>query len=374
MKKRFLTSLLVLSICVSFSGCRTASRAVRPDTDTTSDVTDSDRRSTDSDRSRLIDSDDIEKLQSSDKDKNKSTDEDTDKNKTKVESAPSSIELSGIRINAETLPFDKEFTSKNSDALDAAVFGNTLYILDGKRILSFTLSDTEAVYDKAVTLGQSYERVDADVFGNIILSSEKFHAARLNDDGTINELDHTGKTALSRVLNFGLISRGGDTVSVYSEDDSITWDALSKSSETPISPDKPKFKKINDIEFSGSSILVGGEYDDGENTLRAAIFDYDGNQTALTDNKISGEYIISMAQSNGILAVTTGSSLSLWSIDGTEIGQTKSSQTAKLFGTGDPLWINDLITLDDGSVLTLCTGKADNKQSVLLYKMTLESI
>lgn len=400
MKRKILVSILLLSLIASFAGCRTASRVesnvsdnsnneIITDTDTANNhTTDSDRnnnkdtdKDTSIDKSELITSEDIKELKSTETDK----EEDTNKKKS-FTPEPSSIDVGGITLAAEHIPFDSAFEVSDGDDMDAAVFGDTLYILDKKNLRTYTVSDGTVTQENSIKLNNKYERVDADVFGNIYLSDKKFNAAMLNDDGTLTELDLTGKLAMSRVMNFGLSCNGKDIIRKYADGEIEEWLLENIESETETETDtetentndetnkskkdNPRFTKVGDIEFVGNHILVGGSFNDGNDTLRAAVFDYDGNQTALTDNKITGDEIVSMTETGSGLLISTGSNLSLWTPEGTEIGQTKSSENKTLFGTEDSVWINDVFAMDDGTVLVLCSSEVDDEDTAMIYRLS----
>ena len=386
MKRRIILSILILSLSISFTGCKTAARVestvsnytTAPTAEKGSDtasglLTDSDKsknRNSDRDTSaEKISSDDIKKL------KNKDSENASDSNN-KYLPEPGSIEIGGITLEAEYIPFDSEPKLSDAEDMDGTIFGDTLYILNKKNIYTYQLSDT-AVSADSFKLNSKYDRIDADVFGNIYLSGKKLNSALLNTDGSLSELDLTGKLAMSKLMNFGLSCTGKDIIKKYADGEIDEWrlDSTSNQENTETNSDAkrtdaPRFIKVHDIEFVGSHILAGGKFNDGNDTLRAAVFDYDGNQTALTDNKILGDEIVSMTETDNGLIISTGSNLSLWSPDGTEIGQSKSSHITTLFGTEEPLWINDVFAMDDGSVLALCSGENDKgEDTAMLYKI-----
>lgn len=389
MKRKILVSILVLSLSASFAGCQTSStvESNAPSTSKTEVHTDTEVKrpngsDTDTDsvieKSESISTDDIKEI----KEETTDTAEDTDKDKA-VTPNPSSIDVGGITLEAEIIPFDSKLKVSDMEDIDSTVFGDTLYILDKKNLRTYTVTDSSVIKENDIKLDNKYERVDADAYGNIYLSDSKFNAAMLNDDGTVTEIDLTGKLAMSKVMNFGLSCSGKDVIRKYVDGEIEEWllenidtdnennaDTDTESDTDKNTDEKPRFTKISDIEFVGNHILVGGKFNDGKDTLRAAVFDYDGNQTALTDNKISGDDIISMTETDNGIIVSTGSNLSLWQSDGTEIGQTKSSETAVLFGTENPVWINDVFAMDDGSALVLCSGENDKGEAnALLYKI-----
>lgn len=393
MKKKILVSILVLSLAASFAGCQTSSRVESTVSNTSAAAVHTDtevKRSNGSDKdtdtviekTESISTDDIKEITETSTDTDTADEKEADNDKA-LNPNPSSIDIGGVTLEAELVPFDSELKVSDADDIDSTVFGDTLYILEKKKLRTYTVTDSSVVKENDIKLENKYERVDADVFGNIYLSDSKFNAAVLNDDGTVTELDFTGKLAMSKVMDFGLSSSGKDIIRKYADGEIEEWlldntDTDIKDSElddTEIetdvdTEDTPKFTKIKDIEFVGNHILVGGNFNDGKETLRAAVFDYEGNQTALTDNKISGDDITSMTETDNGLIISTGSNLSLWQSDGTEIGQTKSSETAVLFGTENPVWINDVFAMDDGSVLVLCSGENDDGDThAFLYRI-----
>ena len=386
MKRKILVSILMLSICSSMAGCQTASRTdeandetrVHTDTDTANEkgiTTDTD--TVIEKNSSKIDTDDVKELQTTDTDiaeeskleseaeQNTDTENNNDDNDNKNTSPePSSIEIGGTTVEAELVPLDESMKISDKEKLDSIVVGNTVYILDNKTIHTDTRSEGAAVKGDDIKLPSKYDKIDSDVYGNIYLSNKSFNAAILNDDMTVSEIDLTGSLAMSKVMNFGLNCLSDGALKKYADSDTEDWYLGNTDDE-----DSP-FNKITDVEFVGNHILVGGNFDDGKNTQRVAVYDYDGNQIALTDNKISGNKINSMTETQSSIVVTSSGSLSLWNLDGTEIGQTKSGETAKLFGTENPVWITDVISLDDGSVLAVCTTENnDDKTEAYLYKL-----
>ena len=393
MKRKILASLLLLSLSAVCAGCQPASRVENTVSDTSKNEvvnnTDTDsakERTTDSEREKKqssdndtavdkaesISSDDVKELESADKEKTYAPE-------------PEAIQVGGITLEAEYIPFDDELKISDEDDMDGAVLGSTLYILDKKNLHSYTLSDGTLTANNTIKLTDKYDRVDADVFGNVYLSGKKLNVAMLNDDGTLNQLDFTGKLAMSKVMNFGLSCNGKDLIRKYADGEIEEWlldnidtdttaeadTEVDSETDTAIKEEEaPRFTKVHDIEFAQNHILVGGHFNDGSDTLRAAVFDYEGNQTALTDNKISGDEVVSMTETSSGLIISSGSNLSLWTPDGTEIGQTKTGDIKKLFGTDEPVWINDVFTLDDGSVLVLCSGENKKDDDIaMLYRL-----
>ena len=387
MNRKILVSILALSLSASFAGCKTSPMVenTAPTASNTEIHTDTETKqpnglNTDTDtvidKSELISSEDIKEISDTDTAAEKDTD-------TENTLSPSSIDIGGITFESEPIPFDKALKISDMEDIDCTIFGDTLYILEKKNLRTYTITDSSIIKENDIKLDNKYERVDADAFGNIYLSDSKFNAALLNDDGTVTELDLTGKLAMSKVMNFGLNSNGKDIIRKYVDGEIEEWlldgtdtdTAAEEDTDTQTDTDKdtedqPRFTKISDIEFSGNHILIGGSFNDGKDTLRAAVFDYDGNQTALTDNKISGDNIVSMTETDNAIIISTGSNLSLWQNDGTEIGQTKSSETAVLFGTENPVWINDVFSMNDGSVLMICSAENDKGEiNVLAYSV-----
>ena len=398
-KKALVFFIMVLSLSTALSACRTSSPANtasdnnysrnEPASDTdTNNVRSSDTDSTNKTAS-LIDSDSIKELNS----KNNSSDSDLissenldtntdinsettettdtelenqDEEELRISPNPSSIELGGITLEAKYVPFDTPLELSSMERIDSTFAKDTLYILDKKTLHRYTLQDDSITALEDIALNSKYEKIDSDVFGNIYMSNSIFNPAVLNPDGTLTEVDSTGKLAMSKVMDFGLSFDGKEKISPYNTIEYEDWQLENISEDENSFP----FSKINDVEFVENHILVGGIYNDGKEKQRAAVYDYDGNLIALTDNKIMGDGIDSLTETDHGLIAASVSNLSLWNTDGSEIGQTKSGQTAKLFGTDNPVWINDVFAMDDSSVLALCTcEREDGKYEALLYKL-----
>ena len=246
------------------------------------------------------------------------------------------------------------------------MYGDRLYILDGRKLIEYTISDEAAQKDDETKLDAKFGKIDVDPYGQFYLSNDVFNIAKLENDKTLTELDSTGNLSLSKVMDFGLsFFNGKDSIFKYPESDTEEgfWEESSDSEES-----YKVFDSITDIEFVGNHILIGGTTD-GKNQ-RVAVYDYEGNQLAITDNKVDGKGIDSMTETDSGIMVSSVGNLSIWNSDGSEIGQTKSSETTKLFGTENPVWINKLIAMDDGSVLVLCsTETKDDDYEAYLYKV-----
>ncbi len=380
MQRKIIFSILSLSLIFSLVGCQTSSgnetskaaETVQTDTSTDTNIpsgTDSDKKedsSTDVNDLEISDDDfkEIDSIEDKKEEDDEEEDEKEEKNKKTPE--PSSIDIDGYTLKADLVSLSDKLEVSDRSSLDCALFGDRLYILDGRKLIEYTLSDDSASKEDETKLDAKFKKIDIDPYGQVYLSNDVFNIAKLEEDRTLTELDLTGNLALSKVMDFGLSFFNGKD-SIFKFGDSDTEETFWQESEDPEESYKV-FDSITDIEFVGNHILIGGTTD-GENQ-RVAVYDYEGNQLAITDNKVNGKSIDSMTETDSGLMVSAVGNLSIWNSDGSEIGQTKSSETTKLFGTENPVWINKLIAMDDGSVLVLCsTETKDDEYKAYLYKV-----
>ncbi len=383
MKRKIIFSIISLSIILSLVGCQSASNGntteakKRSDTDSavfsdTDSIFDSDKEKTsDSPRDTdeaIITDDDKKELASADMEETSDTNtEGADEPEEEEDNiSPSSIDLGGYTLSAEKVSVDNPLKITDRDSLDCVLSGDSLYVLNNRSVTVYTLSDSGAEKINTIRLDSNYKKIDADPYGQIYLSNDIFNIAQLNDDGTVTELDETGYLALSKVMDYGLSFFNGEKeiTKFRSEDDSDIF--IENADETEVTDSV--FDSVSDIEFVGNHVLVGGTSD--EKNTRVAVYDYEGDLLAVTDNKVEGKGIDSMTETDSGLMVSSLGNLSVWNSDGTEIAQTKSSETAKLFGSENPVRISKLIAMDDGSVLALCSEETEkDKYQSTMYRI-----
>ncbi len=283
---------------------------------------------------------------------------DTDESEPKAEetAAPASVDVGGITLTAEEIPFGSEVKLSDGSNADAVVLGDTMYLLDGRRLLTFGVGD-KLEKTGETELSGSYSRVDSDAYGRLYLSRDQFDCALLGEDGELQPLGTAGTLAMSKVMEYGLCSNDGK-ITKYTSESSDGW--------TSVAERELKFpENVSSVEFAGNHVLVahaGGS--------EITVCDYDGNELADTDGGSVGEDIKAMTETAGVIAASSCGDLCLWNDGGELIGRLTSDDTAKLFGTESPLTIRRLIPGDNGSMLAVCTDDAGKSSECRVFRVS----
>lgn len=273
-----------------------------------------------------------------------------------LETKGESVEVGGLTLSASEIPFSDavKLTSKETDA---AVSGDTMYLLAGKKLDRYTLAD-KATKETTTELSGAYDRIDTDPYGQVYLSREKFDCAVLNGSGELEPIDTTGRLSMSKVMEYGLCTSGGK-ITKYSDESSGEWSSIS---EREVSfPDN-----VSAVEFAGNHILVAHKTD-GESTVD--VFDYDGNTLATAQNSAVGDEITAMTETSGVIAASSCGDLCLWDESGDTIGRLSSDDTARLFGSDSPVIIRKMFAQDDGGLLAFCENSETSEAH--LYKISV---
>ncbi len=271
------------------------------------------------------------------------------------ETRAESAEIGGITLTAREIPFSDD-VKLSSTGSDAAVYGDTMYLLDGKKVNSFTLSDKATKAD-TVQLSGSYSRIDTDPYGQIYLSRDRFDCAVLNEDGELTSLDTTGELSMSKVMEYGLCTSEGK-ITKYSDESAGEWSSVA---ERELSfPEN-----VSAVEFAGNHILIAHNTD-GECIVD--VCDYDGNTLTTARDASVGDDITAMTEASGVIAASSCGDLCLWNDSGDFIGRLSSDDTASLFGCDSPVIIRRMFAQDDGSMLAFCEDPENS--GAHLYKLT----
>ena len=275
---------------------------------------------------------------------------------------PTSFDVGGLTLSAKELSFKKSVNLKSSDHADAALFGDELYILDGKQLKTYTLGDTVSE-ESSVELPGTYSRVDTDPYGQIYLSRDRFDSAVINTSGEINKLGTSGILSLSKVMEYGLCTNGGK-VTKYEDSDSGEWSSVAENdNEFP--------ENVSAVEFAGNHILIAHKTD-GNSAVK--VCDYDGNELVSTDGGSTGDDIEAVTEAGGVIAASSNGDLTLWDASGDIIGRLDSDDTAKLLGTDYPVVIKKLFAREDGSILAFCTSDEKNGKGAQARMFTISAV
>ena len=134
-----------------------------------------------------------------------------------------------------------------------------------------------------------------------------------------------------------------------------------------------KLSMVFDCEIAGERVLIGGTYmEDGEDNYRIGVFDYDGNELAMTDPDDSAGYSALNETENGIISANVGT-IYLHDSDCKPLGRIDDLKTKAGFdsNTVSTFWVQDFAVGSDGEVYMLVyVSKTDETKEALLYKVT----
>ncbi len=292
--------------------------------------------------------------ESAEKAKNsKSEESEADIEKTAAES----VDIGGITLTADEIPFSSVVKLSGKDSGSAVFSDGTMYLLDGKKLREFTVGD-EAEETGSTELSGSYSRIDADPYGRIYLSRDRFDCAVIDESGEVRPLDVAGELSMSKVMEYGLCTNGGEITKFTSEADGSWSSVAERELEFP--------ENVSAVEFAGNHILIAHK-EDGENSV--TVCDYDGNTLVSTNGGSIDEDITAITETAGVIAASSCGDLCLWDDSGDLIGRLSSNDTAKLFGADSPLMINRLIPEEGGSMLAVCSG-GKGESEARLYRIS----
>ncbi len=279
---------------------------------------------------------------------------------------PGSVTIGDVTLSAELIRLDKPMQVPSQSRPYMAVFGDTVYIGDGDKIVKkYTLSDNTLSLVKEMNISNS-NGLAVDGKGQLYADGGVFAAKIYDGDGNqIGEAAEKGNISISQTEDFALTYYPGrDAVTKISGGTASQW-VISGLRSNDQSQIKGPFNKIAAIEVIGSHALVAGSIGKEQ---KLVVFDTAGNEVARSSEKLFGNGISAMTEtSNGYITASV-STIHLIKKDGTFIG--KSDSTKPLFGVEEIVWLKKFVPMPDGSVLALCGAKrADETAEALLYRI-----
>ena len=385
MKKKILAILLAAAMSVSFAACDPKKKTpestdnifdranTRKTTDTEKTTMTDIARPTETDTNTDVDSAAASSSEAVSSQIEEGSQSDTELNETEIDKTedeiqPQPVEFAGYTLSAERVQLDNSFKVSSNDVITGELTGDTLYIMDKNKLYGYYISGTQAEKTSETNLFADYTKIDADSGGTVYLSGDNLNAAYLADDGNIYETDISGKLSFSDVSDFGLVyAKNSDNVLIYSGGETKNWTLTNMHDDKTRTGD---FNMISNIEIVGDKVFVTGSAAQENNAGKLGVFNTDGELIMLSDDKTSGTGIISVTDTpNGYMACSQGA-LSLWNFDGSLAGMSTSGSLAQMFGTNDTITLSRLFSLNDGSVLLLCTAKTDGSDKPFLYRIT----
>ena len=280
--------------------------------------------------------------------------------------SPSPIELGSYTVTAEKVDLDKAYNTVSGDSVTAEMSGGTLYILDGGKLVSYGISGTSAAFDQETKLAKGYTKISADNYGTVYISGDNANAVYISADGTLTDTQLRGNLELSDVQEFGLLySKSSDSVLAYQNGETTSWAITNmKDSDTRTG----EFNKIYNIEIAGDKVFVTGTSAEDKNNRKAAVYTAQGELISSATDKTSGNGMTSVTQTEYGCMVTSPGMISLYDYEYNMIGQTTSRQIQDLFGSDKDISVHSLFSLNDGTLLAVCTEDSEN---LCLYKLSV---
>ena len=289
---------------------------------------------------------------------NTDTEEPTGAIKSSSDAEPQDFDIGGLTLSAAEIPFGETVKLKNADSGDAVLYGDTMYLLNGKELREFTVGEQASEKGKTAVSG-SYSRVDADPYGQLYLSRDRFDCAVIDESGEQRPIDTAGELSMSKVMEYGLCTNNGEITKFINEDMGEWSSVAEKDLKFP--------DNVSAVEFSGNHVLIA-HTEDGSSGVD--VCDYDGQLIASTEGGSVGEDITAVAETSGVIAASSCGDLCLWNSDGDLIGRLSSDDTASLLGCGSPVVIKRLFPGDSGELLAFCADETPNTCEAKLFRIT----
>ena len=241
---------------------------------------------------------------------------------------------------------------------------------EAKKVYVYSIDGTTATLDNAYDFDKGFEKITVNHNGDILLSQGIFEAYELLDDGTFTELPFKHDLECSKLEDFAVITWvNADPTVIH---DGVEGEWVFKN----INDDENRVGKLSmvfDCEIAGEDVLIGGTYKDEEgDNYRIGIFDYDGNERAMTAADDSVGYSALNETANGIISANVNY-LYLHDKDCKPLGKISDLKSLAGFdgGSVSTFWVQDFALGENGDVYMLVyVSKADETTEALLYKVT----
>lgn len=260
--------------------------------------------------------------------------------------------------------------SSSSD-LAGEYYNGKYYITDksNKKLYVYAINGTTATLENTYDCEKGFEAITANHEGKIILSQGIFEAFELNDDGSFTQLPYKHDIKCSRTEDFAVATwvNSDPSIIVGGEEKEWVFKNINNDDERV-----GNLVSVFDCEVAGDHVLIGGYYKETEEDYRIGIYDYEGNQLAITAEGESTGYVALNETSNGIISANVDK---LYLFDGECKPLGKIDDLRKEAGfdssTVSPFWVREFNLGDDGEVYMLVYAKkADDTTEALLYKVT----
>lgn len=294
-----------------------------------------------------------------------------------AESAPLPLQSFTAAVGDKELtfePIDLGFLqgSENTYEFAGEYHDGKYYISDesGKLVYVYAIDGTTATLENKFETEDGYEKISVNADGEVYLSPGVFEAGVLNADGTVTETTFRHDVEWSSEPGFGITTWVNSDPTIIKDGEESEW--VFKNLNDPETREG-KLAMVFDCEIVGDRILIVGTFAEGdEEEFRVGVYDFDGNEIAMTasDDTVGNSAII---QANDTIITASVSDLNFHDSDCSPLGEIRDLKSLAGFTSDNvtTFWVKDLSVGDDGEVYMLAyVSKPDDTCEALLYKVT----
>lgn len=269
-------------------------------------------------------------------------------------------------------PIDLGGISAGSSSSDLAgtFYDGKYYITDkgAKKVYVFAIDGAAATLENTYDFEKGFEAVSVNKNGEIIFSQGIFEAYKLVD-GAFTELPYKHDIKCSRTEDFAVTTwvNSDPTIIIGGEETDWVFKNINDDNERV-----GNLVSVFDCEVAGDRVLIGGYYKENEEDYRIGVYDFEGNELAITAEGEDVGYVALNETANGIISANVDK-LYLFDSECKPLGKIDDLRQAAGFdsATVSPFWVREFNPGDNGEVYMLVYAKkADDTSEVLLYKVT----
>ena len=241
--------------------------------------------------------------------------------------------------------------------------------VQGKLIYVYAIDGATATLENKFEMEDTYEKISVSPDGDVYLSPGIFEAVIMGEDGSVEETKFRHDVEWAQDEDFAITTWVNSDPTIIRDGEESEW--VFKNLNDPETREG-NLAMVFDCEIAGENIIIGGTFEENdEEDYRIGVFDFDGNQLALTDVEDSVGYPALNATENGIISANVHT-IYLHDMDCKPLGELKNLRTlAGLDETVTTFWVKEFSVADDGSVYMLVyASKPDETCEALLYKVT----
>lgn len=251
-------------------------------------------------------------------------------------------------------------------------FANGKYYLSdeqSKVVYVYALDGATATLENKFELEDGYEKISVSPDGDVYLSPGIFESVILKDDGTVTKTAFKHDVEWAKDQDFAVTTwvNADPTVIKGGEESPWVFQNLNDPSKRV-----GNLSMVFDCEIADDRVIIAGTYADGDDdNYRMGIFDFEGNELAMTAVDDPVGYPAVGGTKNGIISANVNK-LYLHDYDGKPLGSIDGLRSlAGLDDTVSTFWVKEFSPADDGSVYMLVyTSKKDDTTEALLYKVS----